>query len=196
MGHEDTNPDYLKQKKFLSSLITSIGNFSIQYNFQSIAIALIVMSSTVCTLNDDGKCKEGEQEAWVKSTASAVVFAGAVCGQLSMGYAGDIFGRNAALIFTLSLVSISALLSAVAAVGPSSSIYTVIIIARFFLGFGAGGVYPLSATKAAEDAGHGDHVDVIAASYSFFWQVPGSMVRTLVPSFCLFSNLLPCLLLP
>lgn len=41
------------------------------------------MSASVCTL-DDSECKEGEQASWVKSTASAVVFAGAVCGQLTV----------------------------------------------------------------------------------------------------------------
>jgi PHS family inorganic phosphate transporter-like MFS transporter len=147
----------------------------VQYNFQSISIALITMSATVCTLDDD-KCKDGDQATWVKSTASAVVFAGAVCGQLSMGYAGDVFGRNVALIMTLAMVGISAIVSATPT-GSPSTIYTVIIIARFFLGFGAGGVYPLSATKAAEDGhgGGGDSVNVIAASKSFFWQVPGTM---------------------
>lgn len=137
------------------------------------------MSATVCTL-DDEECKEGHQADWVKSTASSAVFAGAICGQLLMGYVSDIIGRNAALVFTLSLVSISALLSAVASVGSASAIYTVIIVARFFLGFGAGGVYPLSATKAAEDAGKGGGVDIIAASRAFFWQVPGSMAPWLL----------------
>lgn len=47
-----------------------------------------------------------------------------------MGYLGDILGRNAAMLLTLSLVVVSALLSAVASVGEPTTIYTVIIIAR------------------------------------------------------------------
>eukprot|EP00401_Gymnodinium_catenatum_P070679 CAMPEP_0117611742 /NCGR_PEP_ID=MMETSP0784-20121206/82564_1 /TAXON_ID=39447 /ORGANISM="" /LENGTH=153 /DNA_ID=CAMNT_0005415223 /DNA_START=40 /DNA_END=497 /DNA_ORIENTATION=+ len=152
-----------------------MGNFSVQYNFQSIAIALLVMSSSVCTTNDE-ECKEGMQSGWVSSTATATVFIGAITGQLSMGYAGDVLGRNNAMILTLSLVSVSALLSAIIPWGNASSIYACIIVTRFILGIGVGGVYPLSATKAAEDGGDPDgNVDVIAASWAFFWQVPGSM---------------------
>lgn len=100
-----------------------------------------------------------------------------------MGYAGDILGRNAALVFTLSLVSVSALFSALLSQGSPTSVYATIICFRFLLGIGAGGVYPLSATKAAEDAGEnskGKGVDILAASYAFFWQVPGSMVRCIL----------------
>ena len=33
--------------------------------------------------------------------------------------------------------------------------FTIVIAFRFVIGFGLGGVYPLSATKAAEAEGHG-----------------------------------------
>jgi len=164
-----------KKQSVLSQLVTAVGNFSVQYNFQAISIALLVMSASVCTSNDDS-CKEGEQSAWVSSTATATVFVGAITGQLSMGYAGDVFGRNHAMTFTLSLVTIAAILSAAAPSGSSNSVYATIIVMRFILGIGAGGVYPLSATKASEDGGGGgDGIDLNAASWSFFWQVPGSM---------------------
>lgn len=54
-----------------------------QYNFQAISIALIVMSSSVCT-SDADSCADGEQSAWVSSTATATVFMGAIAGQLSV----------------------------------------------------------------------------------------------------------------
>jgi hypothetical protein len=60
-----------------------VGNFSVQYNFQAISVALIVMASTVCT-TDDGSCKDGDQSSWVTSTATATVFIGAITGQLSV----------------------------------------------------------------------------------------------------------------
>lgn len=64
---------------------TACSNFSVQYNFQSVSIALIIMSASQCTLDDDG-CKGGEQAAWVFSTASASVFVGAVVGQLTVSF--------------------------------------------------------------------------------------------------------------
>ncbi len=97
-----------------------------------------------------------------------------------MGYAGDLLGRNSAMIITLGLVAISAVASALAPTGGPTQVYIGIIIARFFLGIGVGGVYPLSATKAAEDSGDSGHgngeVNISAAAFAFFWQIPGSMV--------------------
>ncbi len=99
-----------------------------------------------------------------------------------MGYAGDVFGRNITMIATLSLVAVAALLSAIASTGHPTQVYSTIIVTRFFLGIGVGGVYPLSATKAAEDSKRGsndkDEVDIGAAGFAFFWQVPGSMVSS------------------
>lgn len=69
---------------------------------QAIAIALLVMSAHVCT-SDDTNCRKGDQAAWVHGVASATVFIGAIAGQLSMGYLGDIIGRTKALFFTLLL---------------------------------------------------------------------------------------------
>jgi PHS family inorganic phosphate transporter-like MFS transporter len=95
-----------------------------------------------------------------------------------MGYAGDVFGRNPAMTFTLGLASISALLSALTPSGDATSVYVAIIVCRFLLGVGVGGVYPLSATKAAEDASANPNLkpNSNAASLAFFWQSPGAML--------------------
>jgi len=93
-----------------------------------------------------------------------------------MGFLGDVIGRTSAMTVTLSIVCLSATLSAVVPSGNPVNIYSIIIVARFFLGIGVGGIYPLSAIKAAEDGGKGgDSVDVASAAYAFFWQVPGAM---------------------
>ena len=87
----------------LSTLSTGIGNFSVAYNFNSISIALIVMSSSVCTNNDDA-CNQGKQASWVSSTLAGIVFAGAIFGQLTMGYVGDVIGRGRALGNFISMI--------------------------------------------------------------------------------------------
>lgn len=149
-------------------------------NYQAIAVALIVMSVNVCTLDDD-ECRGGEQEAWVSSTLTATVFAGSILGQLTMGLAGDALGRDWAMIFTLSIAALSAIGSAVLPQGDPTSIYTVLLTCRFLLGIGVGGVYPLAATKAAEDAAYeGGKSNNRSAARSFFWQAPGSMVPWLL----------------
>lgn len=163
-----------KAASLVSTLITAVGNFSVQCNYQAISIALIVMSAEVCTMSKKD-CKEGTQEAWVASTATATVFAGSIIGQLFMGYAGDVMGRSRAMAFTLLLAAISALCSAVFSMGDAHQVYTTIIVCRFFLGVGLGGVYPLSATKAAEDNATNKGANSEAAAWAFFWQTPGSM---------------------
>jgi PHS family inorganic phosphate transporter-like MFS transporter len=136
----------------VSGLITATGNFNVQYNFGAIAIALIVMSSVECTSATAEDCRQGHQASWVNGTASATVFAGAIFGQLTMGYAGDIVGRNIAMTLTLSIAALGALLSALLPSGSPQSVYITIIVCRFILGIGLGGIYPLAATKAAEDS--------------------------------------------
>lgn len=187
----------------LSFLGTAFANISIQYNFNSIVIALIIMSVSECS-STEVDCKDGNQSSWVQPLSSATIFVGAVMGQLSMGVLGDVMGRSAALILTMSVSAIFAILSAVTPSydkNSSVSVYTVIIICRFFLGYGLGGVYPLAAAKAAEDgskenniqielsnhdsfteflADKNDDVNPISAAWSFVWQMPGMLLPYLM----------------
>ena len=45
--------------QWLSFLITSMSNYSVQYNFHSITMCLLIMSANECTSNDDN-CKDGK----------------------------------------------------------------------------------------------------------------------------------------
>jgi PHS family inorganic phosphate transporter-like MFS transporter len=165
---------------WLSLIITAMANFSTQYNFQCISVALLVMSASQCT-SDDANCEDGKQAEWVQSTATAAVFLGAMCGQLTMGYLGDYFSRNFALCWTLILAGFSSIMCAVATDGSPESVYSVIVAFRFLLGVGLGGVFPLAATKASEDysnedSEHHNKTNSLASSWSFFWQIPGLFV--------------------
>lgn len=176
----------------LSAFITAMSNFSVQYNFQSIAIALLVMSVSVCS-STPANCLIGIQSSWVYGTSTAISFIGAITGQLSMGYLGDVIGRNKALKFTNALAAISALLSGIASQGNPTSIYGIIIVFRFFLGVGCGGVFPLAATKASEDSGRdlGQEIDPLASSWAFFWQMPGLLAPWLLGYILASANLNP-----
>jgi len=154
------NNDTSMKKKSL--FISSIANFSVQYNFSDIAIVLMMMKDKY------------NQELWVSSTLSSVVFAGAVTGQLLLGYIGDLLGRERSLLLTLGLIALGALSSAFCSWGSSNDIYIIICISRFFLGMGVGGVYPLSATKTAEDT-NVESEKSKQVSHAFFWQTPGAI---------------------
>lgn len=85
---EQTTPGRWKSglsMNLLSRIITSIGNFSIQYNFQAISVCLIIMSVEQCTSTVE-MCMKGKQAHWVMGTAAATVFIGAILGQLTVCY--------------------------------------------------------------------------------------------------------------
>eukprot|EP00605_Chrysophyceae_sp_TOSAG23-4_P000959 GSChrysophyteH1.ASY1.ANO1.1059.1 assembled CDS len=183
----------------VSSTITAVGNFSIQYNYESVSIALLIMSVAQCT-SSESDCKLGHQLPWVSGTSTGVAFAGSIAGQLVFGYLGDLIGRNKAMTLTLSIATIGAAGSAAVPFGSASAVYIIIIVFRFFLGVGVGGMYPLSATKAAEDAAENARwleeerqaknnaeaakatgpVDSLSSARSFFWQAPGAMAPWVV----------------
>ena len=116
------------------------------------------------------------QNDLIKESLKGVVFAGAITGQLVMGYVGDWIGRNRALSLTVVLAGFGALSSAVCSWGDRAIVYAVMAVSRFILGVGVGGVYPLSATKAAEESATNDmQARNLRVSKVFFWQMPGAV---------------------
>jgi MFS transporter, PHS family, inorganic phosphate transporter len=164
----------------VSTFITSMANFSVQYNFACISVVLILMSQSVCT-TDDGDCRDGTQADWVEGSASAAVFVGAVCGEIGFGFLGDYLTRSDAMLFAMSLALFGTIISAFFSLGSPASIYSVIIVFRFVMGIGLGGIFPLSATKASEDSSHSSgKVNSEASSWSFFWQLPALLLPWLI----------------
>ena len=179
-----------KIPEWLSPTITGIANFGTQYNFQCIGAALVIMSASVCT-SDDDNCRQGIQVDWVASMATAAIFLGAIVGQCTMGFLGDYLSRSIALAITMIIAAFSAMMSAVASNSSTSpqGIYGSIIFFRFLLGIGVGGVFPLSATKASEDAAHvRGKVNSMSASKAFFWQFPGIVSPWLLTYFLTYST--------
>eukprot|EP00948_MAST-09A_sp_MAST-9A-sp1_P003611 g3611.t1 len=86
-----------------------------------------------------------------ESLLSILSLVGAVCGQLFFAFAGDTFGRKRCLLACSVLQILGCL---VASFAPTISF---LILARFVLGIGIGGVYPLTATLAAESSKDSSH---------------------------------------
>jgi PHS family inorganic phosphate transporter-like MFS transporter len=150
----------------------------------------MVMNNVECTSTTQD-CNDGQQAEWVASAATGTVFLGAITGQIIMGYLGDAWGRNVTMKFTLAIAAVSALLSALAPQGSAVTVYAVIIVCRFFLGVGLGGVYPLSAVKASEDAakcGLSEKDQQKAGVKAFFWQTPGSIAPWAVGYVCVYTG--------
>lgn len=120
---------------------------------------------------------------------SAVVFVGAVIGQISMGFLGDVLGRSMGLALTMSIATLASLLSAAAPAGDPADIYAAIIVCRLFLGIGIGGVFPISAVKASEDSGSDGKVNPVSASWSFFYQMPAIVAPWLLAYILTFTSI-------
>merc|ERR1719277_2258272 len=92
-----------------------------------------------------------------------------------MGYLGDMLGTRPATIVTNLLVVAGALASALLSWGDPQAVWGVIAVSRFFLGVGVGGLYPLSAARAATQAASADPEEAgKKAADAFFWQGPGA----------------------
>jgi len=165
-------PTPFKAARKFKALSSHFANFSIQYNFNSITLALTFATK----FGPDGTqfyAVTSSQSGLLKS----LVFVGAVLGQLTMGYLGDCWGRLNAMIFTNCLVVFGALASALLTIGDETVFITVCYICRLIIGIGIGGNYPLAATMSSEAAaGSGDGSKAksgFKVAGSFFWQLPG-----------------------
>ena len=80
----------------------------------------------------------------------AAALMGAAVGQVLFGWLGDRLGRRRVYGFTLTLMAIGAVGSALSGPALGLTTITVLILWRFLLGVGVGGDYPLSATIMSE----------------------------------------------
>eukprot|EP00039_Didymoeca_costata_P029536 m.25069 g.25069 ORF g.25069 m.25069 type:complete len:470 (-) comp7672_c0_seq2:27-1436(-) len=169
-----------KQKK--SNFAASCSNFSVQYNLSALSIAVTMMTSVYADSHgqhvhpEDPSYKEPK---WADYTILSIVFVGMISGMSVMGYLGDFLGRQRATILTLSFTVGGALGSAVLPWGGNQSVFAVLGACRFALGIGVGGLYPLSAVKAAESSSESEDSGT-RTGWAFFWQTPGSMAPYLV----------------
>ncbi|CAE7901073.1 PHT1-6, partial [Symbiodinium microadriaticum] len=139
-----TTEDNAASSQMRSTLIAAFSNLSTAYNLVNINVSHVILEDQYC---GGDNCKGS-----VAATSSACL-AGAIFGQLTFGYIGDCLGRGPALYLTMVLSIAGALVSAFAVpLSPNNptSVFVFLSVARFVLGAGVGGVYPLAATVAAE----------------------------------------------
>lgn len=128
-----------------NTIIAAVSNLSTAYNLTVINVVHVMVENQYCG---------GDKCASQVDLASTSVLVGAILGQLTFGYVGDLLGRGIALQLTMALSILGAAASAFAVplTDDKSTIFTFLAITRFVLGVGVGGVYPLSATIASESS--------------------------------------------
>lgn len=86
----------------------------------------------------------------VNAAVNGVALCGTLAGQLFFGWLGDKLGRKRVYGMTLMLMVIAALGQGLSLGHTATSVLTTLCFFRFWLGFGIGGDYPLSATIMSE----------------------------------------------
>ncbi|KAM0041812.1 putative ABC-type phosphate transporter [Helianthus debilis subsp. tardiflorus] len=102
----------------------------------------------------------------VNNMVIGVALVGTLSGQLVFGYLGDKLGRKKVYGVTLLLMMICAICSGLSFGGSPKAVIRTLCFFRFWLGFGIGGDYPLSATIMSEYANKRTRGAFIAAVFA------------------------------
>lgn len=108
----------------------------------------------------------GKLPANVSAAVYAVALCGTLAGQLFFGWMGDKLGRKKAYGITLMLMVVASIASGLSFGSTAKSVMTTLCFCRFWLGFGIGGDYPLSATIMCEYANKKTRGAFIAAVFA------------------------------
>ena len=140
---DDTISPVKRNSTTADARLAMVSNFSAAYNTFNISLALALMRSS-----------HPPHASGDVTSCSSTLIGGMIVGQLVGGLLGDWLGRHMAMAVVMCVQVISALMSAFSGtiLTNDASIYLELACWRFFLGFGCGGVYPLSATITAESS--------------------------------------------
>ncbi|CAN0902903.1 Low affinity inorganic phosphate transporter 4 [Linum grandiflorum] len=108
----------------------------------------------------------GKLPLFVNNWVGGVALVGTLCGQLFFGWLGDKLGRKKVYGVTLVLMAVCAVCSGISFGSTTRSVIGSLCFFRFWLGFGIGGDYPLSATIMSEYANKKTRGQFIAAVFA------------------------------
>ncbi|CAI9762465.1 unnamed protein product [Fraxinus pennsylvanica] len=115
---------------------------------------------------DGSLTKPGKLPHDVNNFVTGVALVGTLTGQLVFGWLGDKLGRKKVYGLTLVLMAVCALCSGLTFGYSPKAVMTTLCFFRFWLGFGIGGDYPLSATIMSEYANKKTRGAFIAAVFA------------------------------
>lgn len=133
---------------FTAIIIAGMGFFTDAYDLFCISLVTKLLGRIYYHV--DGAAKPGTLPPNVAAAVNGVAFCGTLAGQLFFGWLGDKMGRKRVYGMTLMLMVICSIGSGLSFGHNSQSVMTTLCFFRFWLGFGIGGDYPLSATIMSE----------------------------------------------
>ncbi|XP_020084604.1 probable inorganic phosphate transporter 1-3 [Ananas comosus] len=165
---------------FTAIVITGMGFFTDAYDLFSISLVTKLLGRIY--YYDPSYPAPGILPPNVAAAVNGVAFCGTLAGQLFFGWLGDKLGRKSVYGFTLLLMVLASLASGLSFGHSAKGVMATLCFLRFWLGFGIGGDYPLSATIMSEYANKKTRGSFIAAVFAMqgFGILVGGIVSLIV----------------
>ncbi|XP_004493772.1 inorganic phosphate transporter 1-4-like [Cicer arietinum] len=133
---------------FTAIIIAGMGFFTDAYDLFCVSLVTKLLGRIYYHV--DGAAKPGTLPPNVAAAVNGVAFCGTLSGQLFFGWLGDKLGRKKVYGMTLMMMVICSIGSGLSFGHSPKSVMATLCFFRFWLGFGIGGDYPLSATIMSE----------------------------------------------
>ncbi|CAN0875219.1 Low affinity inorganic phosphate transporter 1 [Linum grandiflorum] len=165
---------------FTAIIIAGMGFFTDAYDLFSISLVTRLLGRIY--YHHEGSPKPGTLPPNVGAAVNGVAFCGTLAGQLFFGWLGDKMGRKKVYGMTLMLMVLCSLASGLSFGDSANGVMATLCFFRFWLGFGIGGDYPLSATIMSEYANKKTRGAFIAAVFAMqgFGILTGGIVSLIV----------------
>jgi PHS family inorganic phosphate transporter-like MFS transporter len=133
---------------FTAIIIAGMGFFTDAYDLFCVSLVTKLLGRIYYHV--EGAAKPGSLPPNVSAAVNGVAFCGTLTGQLFFGWLGDKLGRKKVYGMTLMMMVICSIGSGLSFGHSPKSVMITLCFFRFWLGFGIGGDYPLSATIMSE----------------------------------------------
>ncbi|KAG6423088.1 hypothetical protein SASPL_113472 [Salvia splendens] len=165
---------------FTAIVIAGMGFFTDAYDLFCISLVTKLLGRLYYTV--PGAEKPGTLPPNVAAAVNGVAFCGTLTGQLFFGWLGDKLGRKKVYGMTLMMMVICSIASGLSLGSQPKAVMATLCFFRFWLGFGIGGDYPLSATIMSEYANKKTRGAFIAAVFAMqgFGILAGGMVAIIM----------------
>lgn len=149
---------------FTAIIIAGMGFFTDAYDLFCISLVTKLLGRIY--YHELGDEKPGTLPPNVAAAVNGVAFCGTLTGQLFFGWLGDKMGRKKVYGMTLMTMVICSIASGLSFGSDPKAVMATLCFFRFWLGFGIGGDYPLSATIMSEYANKKTRGAFIAAVFA------------------------------
>ncbi|CAL5193745.1 unnamed protein product [Lathyrus oleraceus] len=133
---------------FTAIIIAGMGFFTDAYDLFCVSLVTKLLGRIYYHV--EGAEKPGTLPPNVSAAVNGVAFLGTLSGQLFFGWLGDKLGRKKVYGATLLIMVVCSIGSGLSFGHTPKSVISTLCFFRFWLGFGIGGDYPLSATIMSE----------------------------------------------